>query len=162
VWLWRGRRAESVGVGSIAVENFFHIRPPFVWIAIVERFLTGLAGIPPALRFWIGSHFCHISRKTFSYVFKVAEEIMCAVRHPAEINRKVPDVAVVDHAQHSRPYGSVQALVFVDFFWFYPDNASLSFHFIFLIGQIFYRGSHEVCQSASGAAAAIFFLVAPR
>jgi hypothetical protein len=109
------------------VENLFHIRPPFAWGAVAERLLAGLASIPPVPRFSVDPHFRHIRRKIVADAFEVAEKIMGAVGKLAETDRIIPDIAVVDHAQNSGPYGSVQALVLVDFFRFYPDGIAVSF-----------------------------------
>ena len=96
--------------------------------------MTGFAGLPPALGFGVGSHLGHVGIKIFPNVFKVAEKIMRAVWHPSKINRIIPDMAVVDHSQNSWPGGGVQALVFIEFFRLHPDDASVSFHKLGLMG----------------------------
>ena len=96
--------------------------------------MTGLTGLPPALGFGVGRHLGHVGFKILPNVFKVAEKIMRAIWHPSEINRKIPDLAVVDHSQNPRPRGSMQALVFVEFFRLHRDDASVSFHKLGLMG----------------------------
>ena len=74
------------------------------------------------------THSRHVGGKIVADVFKVAEEVMRAVWHPSKIDRKVPNLAFVNHPQNPWPRGSVKALVFVEFFGLHADNTSVSFH----------------------------------
>ena len=90
----------------IEVENLLHIGPPLPFGTRIERTLARLANSPPTLGLGVGSHLGHVGSVVGAYIFVVAKEQPIFV-----VDAVVFDVALLDHAQHSGPSGSVQTLV---------------------------------------------------
>ena len=110
------------------MEHFLHASPPFTFSAVFQRFLAGDAAGPPFLGGRIRGHPCHVGGVVGAGVFEITEQVMLAVVELAQVDRVVPDIAVLDHFQHIRPDGGVELFVFVDFVGVQCDDGSVAFH----------------------------------
>ena len=74
------------------MENFFHVCPPLSFRNCFERFLTGLANIPPSLGNRICSHFIHVRLEVISDVLKLGKQLIVL-----QVDGIIPDVTLGDH-----------------------------------------------------------------
>lgn len=110
------------------MEDFLHVRPPFAFGAVAERFLAGFAVGPLVAGGGIGGNFRHVCGEVSADVFEVAEEVVVSVRQLAQEDRVVANVACGDQGQDFRPCGGMQTLVLLDLIGPEADDAAVAFH----------------------------------
>ena len=124
----------------IAVEDLFHVGPPFVRRASRQRLLAGLTDSPPALAGFVRRHRGHVGGEVAAGVLEIAEEIGLPIVELAQVDRVVLDVRLLDASQDVRPYGGVQPLVLFQLFGAQAGYHGIAFHSLSFIWKRDRRG----------------------
>src|SRR5882724_5753474 len=105
------------------MEYLFHLGPPLPFFSCRYRLLHWLHDGPPLLSFCMCSHLVPVGLQVASVVFEITEQDSIS-----EVDRIIPDLAFVDHAQNFRPDRCVIAFVTFLTTGFEPDHHSESLH----------------------------------